>query len=45
MSVYKLFIVWMCGMCIFGCASSKKVVYLQDIKVDKELRRHVSIET
>jgi len=32
MSVYKLFIVWVCGMCIFGCASSKKVVYLEDIK-------------
>ena len=38
MSVYKLFIVWMCGMCIFGCASSKKVVYLQDIKVDKRVK-------
>ena len=38
MSVYKLFIVWVCGMCIFGCASSKKVVYLQDIKVDKRVK-------
>ena len=38
MSVYKLFIVWVCGMCILGCASSKKVVYLQDIKVDKRVK-------
>ena len=38
MSVYKLFIVWVCGMCILGCASSKKVVYLQDIKVDKRIK-------
>ena len=38
MSVYKLFIVWVCGMCIFGCASSKKVVYLQNIKVDKRVK-------
>ena len=38
MSVYKLFIVWVCGMCIFGCASSKKVIYLQDIKVDKRVK-------
>lgn len=38
MSVYKLFIIVLCCVSVWGCASSKKVVYLQDVKVDGRIK-------